>query len=172
MRNFTIVFMALFLILFSLSVFAHENIESVETVLNKIMASQGVTSLDGIDCDSVSEHQFEELGDAVMEEMHPGEQHELMDEMMGGEGSESLKAMHVSMGRSYLRCNGFGIGGSGMMGGMMGSGMMGGMAWNNYYGQDSFFSSYTFFLALITIIVVLVVLNVFLVVRLSGRRKK
>src|SRR3989344_1750392 len=117
--SFILVFM-----LFSMHAYASENIASPAEVLSEIQASQGAFSIEQIDCGKVTELQFEKLGDALMEQMHPGEIHEAMDAMMGGEGSEPLKAIHVSMGRSYLRCNG----GNTMMGstrnGMMGFGMM------------------------------------------------
>ncbi len=109
------------LLLLSASAAAHSG-ASVESVLSEIMSAQQAANAAGIDCNKVAEHQFEELGDALMEQMHPGSAHETMDAMMGGEGSEQLKAMHVSMGKSYLRCDGY----AAMMGtGMMGSGMMG-----------------------------------------------
>src|SRR3990167_496468 len=92
----------IFFMLFSLNVFAHENVGSPEEVLSEIRESQGISAATQIDCNKVTEHHFEELGDALMEQMHSGEAHETMDAMMGGEGSESLKAMHVSMGKSYL----------------------------------------------------------------------
>ena len=44
----------------------------------------------GVRCDQLTEEQLEAIGDYYMEQMHPGEAHELMDKMMGGEGSESL----------------------------------------------------------------------------------
>ena len=42
-----------------------------------------------IPCSELTEGQMENLGDYFMEQMHPGELHEIMDERMGGEGSES-----------------------------------------------------------------------------------
>lgn len=135
-----------FFILFSLSVFAHENIGSPEDVLSEIQTSQGVSAVTQIDCGKVQEHQFEELGDALMEQMHPGEAHETMDAMMGGEGSEILKAMHVSMGKSYLRCNGNnGIMDLMIQGGMMGTGMMQSMTGNNPSGSGTPFWNYGYF---------------------------
>lgn len=89
-----------------------------------------------LSCDKLNESQLELIGDFYMEQMHPGQAHELMDNMMGGEGSESLKQVHINIAKR-LYCNenvyvGYGIMGSGMMrfGGNMVSypysGMMGG----------------------------------------------
>ena len=104
---------------------------SVEEVLVEIREAQGMDPGDRIDPSLVSEHMLEELGEAVMSLMHPDtREHEAMDEMMGGEGSESLAAMHRAMGYRYLNGYGgnrapwgmMGPGSGGMMGGMMGPG--------------------------------------------------
>ena len=38
-------------------------------------------------CSELNDTQLEMIGDYYMEQIHPGEQHEYMDAMMGGEGS-------------------------------------------------------------------------------------
>ncbi len=83
----------------------------------------------GVSCDKVTDEQLEEIGDYYMEQMHPGEAHEIMDNMMGGEGSESLKQVHIKMARR-LYCNENLYIGYGMMGG----GVMPMTA--NYYGSS------------------------------------
>ncbi|MEW6721768.1 MAG: SHOCT domain-containing protein [Candidatus Micrarchaeota archaeon] len=54
-----------------------------------------------VSCDELSEDQLELLGEYYMEQMHPGEQHEVMDRMMGGEGSESLRLQHIQMAEVF-----------------------------------------------------------------------
>ena len=61
-------------------------------------------------CDQLNEEQFELLGDYYMELMHPGEVHILMDKRMGGEGSESLKLMHVRTGERFYCGDSYGMG--------------------------------------------------------------
>src|SRR3989344_5844668 len=99
----------------------------------------------GISCDKLTDEQLESIGDYYMEQMHPGDAHELMDQMMGGEGSDQLRQAHIAMaGRWYCgdtsgtrygmmgAFDGASYGGmmdgfNGMMGGtmnMMGGGMM------------------------------------------------
>lgn len=114
-----------------------------QEVLQEITQAQGVSSVSQVDCAKVADSQLEELGDAWMEQIHPGETHDYMDQMMGGEGSESLRQAHIQMGRNYLGCGTYGNYGYGMMGGGLpaqtGWGMMGGydnygpmMGWNGY----------------------------------------
>ncbi len=72
-----------------------------------------------IPCNQLTDDQLEQLGDYYMEQMHPGEAHVQMDEMMGGEGSESLKQMHIRMAESFYCGNHDSMTG-GMMNMMMG----------------------------------------------------
>jgi|SRR3989344_930097 len=92
----------------------------------------------GISCDKLTDEQLESIGDYYMEQMHPGEAHELMDQMMGGEGSDSLKQVHIQMAKRHY-CNEYvgGMMGGGMMN-MMDSGMMGN--YSTYYGYNSFWN--------------------------------
>ena len=129
---------------------------SLEQVLSDIQQSQGVNSIQQIDCNTVTNEQFEQLGDAFMRVMHPDTQRrDFMKRMMGGEGSTSLSLMHRNMGARYLGCLGYGtdygytgmmsggmMGGYGMSGpgtvggsGMMGRRMMGGYGAPGYASQ-------------------------------------
>src|SRR3989338_8050231 len=94
------------------------------------------------DCKSLSDSQLEIIGEYYMEQMHPGESHELMHKMMGlKEGSEVEEQFHINMAKA-LYCgetNAFGSGGmmgGGMMGMMMGGNMGYGMMGNNPFGYD------------------------------------
>lgn len=108
--SLTILIFSIFLLNIS-SVFAHEH-DFTET-------KQLIDS--GISCDKLTDEQLEAMGDYYMEQMYPGEAHEIMDQMMGGEGSENLKQVHIQMAKR-LYCN-EDVGG--MMNMMMGGGMMG-----------------------------------------------
>ena len=119
MRKLLLFIAGIFLLLNMNSAFAHEH--------NFAETKQLIDS--GISCDKITDEQLESLGDYYMEQMHPGESHELMDNMMGGEGSESLKQVHINMAKR-LYCKdtvyiGYGMMGSGGMMNMMGRGMMG-----------------------------------------------
>lgn len=73
-------------------------------------------------CAQLSDDQLERMGDYYMEQIHPGKAHKLMDNMMGGDGSEELRNAHIFMAkRLYCGEND----GTGMMGMMSGSGMYG-----------------------------------------------
>lgn len=83
----------------------------------------------GISCNNLDDQDLEAIGEYYMEQMHPGEAHELMDKMMGGEGSETLKQMHINMAKTIYCGESEGMIDSGDMMGMMsmmGGGMMSG----------------------------------------------
>lgn len=103
---------------------------SLDEAITEILEFQGAGSVDEVDCENVTDSQFERLGDAWMESMHPGRAHENMDRVMGGEGSANLRAAHISMGQRYSGCL-TDWGGRGWHPSMMG--MMGG--WGGYGGS-------------------------------------
>jgi len=80
---------------------------AASVIIDEIKQNQGVASLSLIDADQVNPALLEELGDAVMGLMIGDErQHQWMDEMLGGEGSEQLASTHRWIGYNYLRNNG------------------------------------------------------------------
>ena len=118
----------------------------------------------GIGCDKLTDEQLESIGDYYMEQMHPGEAHEMMDRMMGGEGSESLRQVHINMAKR-LYCNenvyiGYGMMGGGMMNMMMGN-------YPAYYGYNNFWN----ILWLIFLIGV-IVLIIWLIYKFTKKRKE
>ena len=83
-----------------------------------------------VDCKALSDSQLEIIGESEMEQMHPGESHQLMHQMMGlKEGSDEEKQFHINLARTIYCNNGFGSGMLGMMGNK-GYGMMG-----DYFGN-------------------------------------
>lgn len=98
----------------------NDHTESVEKVLQEMLSKQKVSTIQELNLSKISNDDWEHLGDAVMELEHPGEAHEVMDRMMGGEGSKLLRQMHINMGKAYL-----GYGGNYGPGMMMGRGMIG-----------------------------------------------
>ena len=135
-----------------------------------------------VPCDNLSQEQLEGIGDYYMEQMHPGVAHEAMDAMMGGEGSESLKQMHIAMAERFYcgdygsaNARGYGMMGGGMMDGdgaygcgMMGGGMMSGYptrSWNDGRSAWSLVNT-----TLLTVLLLaLIVLTVFGIVCVSRR---
>ncbi len=134
---------------------------AIDTALQAIYSSQNISSRSQLDCAKVSDSQFESLGDAAMGYGITEAQHTAMENRMGGEGSATLKAAHITMGKSYLGCwsnynsgpvympmmgyygsstpaayaqaDGY-YGPGGMMGyGYPGAGMMGGYYYGGYY---------------------------------------
>ena len=118
----------------------------IEDILAEIREDQGIGLGESIDPNRVSDEHLEELGEALMDTMHPNErEHELMDQMMGGEGSESLEYMHRMIGYRYLSGDfrtgvdplmGPGAGGSGF--GMMGNMPMMGWGMHDRRGSGGF----------------------------------
>jgi len=93
-----------------------------------------------VNCKSLSDSQLEIIGEYYMEQMHPGESHELMHQMMGlKEGSDAEKQFHINMAKAIYcgETNAFGAGGmmsGGMMSMMMGGGSMMGYEMMGNYG--------------------------------------
>ena len=133
----------LLIILSSNFVFAHEH-DFAET-------KQLIDS--GISCDKLTDEQLEAIGDYYIEQMHPGEAHEIMDNMMGGEGSESLQQVHINMAKR-IYCN-ENVGGMMGMMNMMGGNMMGDYPTYYSYGYNSFLNIFwlIFLIGLITLII-------------------
>jgi uncharacterized membrane protein len=101
-KTFIISFFIIFISL-PLAADNDETGKTIEDIMNLIREEQGVSENRAIDPEKVSDDLLAELGDAVMSYRHPDErEHEWMDEMMGGEGSKSLRAMHIAMGYRYL----------------------------------------------------------------------
>ena len=79
-----------------------EHGKPLEVILQEIRQKQGLGPEEAIDPRKVSDEDLEELGEAIMSTMHPDpEQHETMDQMMGGEGSKRLSAVHRMIGYRY-----------------------------------------------------------------------
>ena len=120
-----ILLFGLLVILFSILIVAQEEHDFNE-------AKQLIDSK--ISCDNLTNEQLESIGDYYMEQMHPGEAHELMHEMMGGHDSEVTKNMHINIAssiycgetnQSMMGMMNMMASGNGMMGdNMMGEGMM------------------------------------------------
>ena len=129
-RFITVSMIFVILVFMSAALSADEAAREISAILSGIRQEQGVTSNGDINPDKVSDDLLAELGEAVMEVNHPNErQHEWMDEMMGGEGSQSLRSAHIMMGYNYLSGTGWRrgpYGGRGMMNDGLFMPMMGG----------------------------------------------
>ena len=142
----------------------------LEVVLQEIREKYGISPDEAINPRKVSDEDLEELGEAVMSIMHPDPKvHRLMDDMMGGEGSERLASMHHTMGYNYLSGNTnktfFQNKGASVFGGMMGPGMMGGgMMGYGMMGRGSMFFPFGGWIMWLLIIIVIGVV-VYLIIR-------
>ena len=129
-----------------------------------------------IPCENLTQEQLEILGDYYMEQMHPGELHETLDERMGGEGSESLRQVHINMGLAFY-CGERGAMPSGMMNMMMGrSGygnmMYGGMMGNYYSNGRNNTNNIFIWLFNIFLIIGLVLLIIWLIKQIQSKKKR
>ncbi|MDO8508654.1 MAG: hypothetical protein Q7S27_03130 [Nanoarchaeota archaeon] len=129
-----------------------------------------------ISCNQLSDEQLELIGEYYMEQMHPGELHEIMDERMGGEGSETLKQIHINIAKSFY-CGESSFMSRGMMNTMMGRsgyGMMGnqGFYYPNYY-QNQNNPTYSIINTIfgILIIITLIIVIFFLIKKLRKRKR-
>ncbi len=115
-------------------------------------------------CNNLTLEQLEVLGDYYMEQMHPGELHEIMDERMGGEGSTSLRQVHISIGRMFYCGENQAMSG-GMMNMIMGRNMMSSGMMNQISDKNNLFGGVWIFswLFVILIIVALILLIILLI---------
>ena len=164
MKSGVKILMGSFLIIASLNAsLASEDVKSVIAQAQEIISQR-------VSCEAISLNQLEILGDYYMEQMHSGELHEIMDERMGGEGSESLRQVHINMGRMFY-CGQTNALSSGMMNTMMGRNMMG--SYGNYYSINPIYNALNFFLSVL-IIVALTLLIFYLIKKIgkkNGKRK-
>ena len=106
MKRLLLGFMVMFFVSGLVFAHGHDFNETEELIKSKIK------------CDQLTDDQLESIGEYYMELMHPGKSHEIMDSLMGGEGSESLKQMHIQIARRFYCGEGdeWGYGMGGMMG--------------------------------------------------------
>lgn len=147
----------LFILLFSISsIIAHdeEDFSKAEDLIKQRAP-----------CNALSEEQLELIGDYYMEQMHPGELHEVMDERMGGEGSLTLKQTHINIARSFY-CGEHGYMSVGMMNVMMGrSGMMGANNYHQTTSQQDFFGNTIIAYILGSLIAIIFILLIILLIK-------
>ena len=119
-----------------------------------------------IPCSELTNEQLESLGDYYMEQMHPGDLHERMDTLMGGEGSVQLKNVHINLGKTFY-CGDTNVMGPSMMNTMMGRGGAGGMM--GYFNPGSIWSINSGFSYILMVLfwIGLIALIVWVIFRLS-----
>ncbi len=117
--NKLMVLFAVGLLILATAVSAHITADEIKDV-EALLASKPA-------CTSLTDDQLELMGEYYMEQMHPGDAHELMHQMMGlEEDTEAEEQFHINMARRIYCGENTGMMGYG--GGMMGSrGMMSGV---------------------------------------------
>ena len=138
-----------------------------------------------VDCRNLSDSQLEIIGEYYMEQMHPGEAHELMHKMMGlQEGSEDEEQFHINMAKT-IYCGENGVMGSasamGMMSMMMGGNIMNGQnpqtnmmnGQNNMMGSWGYFGYWNFFVNILyTILLIGLIVLVYFWILKSWKGQK
>ena len=170
-RNVKYLIVLLFIFLAGIQLFSEDQSKrTIADILNDIRNEQALNGTDKINPDKVDAKFLEELGDAVM--IGSDAQHEYMDKMMGGEGSERLKLMHERIGYNYLagnnsdthdfKKNNFGM--------THNRNFKGGypMMWNNGYGMMGWGLGGLIMIILIVGIIVAVGLVIFFALRNKG----
>lgn len=119
-----------------------------------------------VPCNELTNEQLEVLGDYYMEQMHPGELHERMDALMGGEGSTQLRNIHINMGKTFY-CGDTNVMNPSMMNMMMNRGGNIGMMGNyNSFGLWNMYSGLGYFL-MVLFWIVLIAIIVWIIFKLS-----
>lgn len=122
-----------------------------------------------VPCQNLSEDQLEIIGEYYMKQMHPGELHELMDERMGGEGSEQLQAVHISMAKNFY-CGEHQAMMPLMMENVMGRARFGGMMSNWGTSQGYGMMGFTGFLLLVLGISIIILIALLIIKLLKEMR--
>lgn len=105
--------------------------KELDAEISRLKDKYNVEESKNLNPSKLTDKELDHIGEILMEIMIPDKrEHEYMDQMMGGEGSDSLTAMHQHMAYNYLNGYGFGMMGNfggGMMHGRRGHGfgMMG-----------------------------------------------
>lgn len=123
------------------------------------------------DCKSLLDSQLEIIGEYYMEQMHPGESHELMHKMMGlEEGSEAEEQFHINMAKTIYCGEPRGMISPGDMVGMMNM-MSGGMMGNWGYGFDYWSFLNILYIILVIGLIILVYLWIIKLWKDYGKKK-
>ncbi len=143
-----------------------------------------------IPCSQLNQTQLISIGDYYMSQVFSPQQHEYMDNMMGGDSSPMAEQMHIAFAyRYYCNSSGYPVSndsdnypsyGYGMMGGEgYGYGMMGGYGYALGYNGQRAYQAYSpwydniwIVLGLAVLLALLAGVVAFLALRFSGKRKK
>lgn len=117
-------------------------------------------------CSELTEDQLAEVGDYYMEQLHPGEMHDVMDEHMGGEGSESLRRAHLQIADEYY-CSQFASSQVDQEGGRMPM-MHNGWVGTGWFGMGGWFG----FLIGLTLLILLILAIIYLIQKITESKEQ